>query len=128
MRGLSQKQFAFRHQSPPAEGFSFVTALVCHNEKECRQNHSREGRVRAIYSGRGLQLLSHLKRLSPNYSSRCLRIYLECDDEVEEEHHVDDAVDDGLLHGHHEEQNRTHDDPVLGQKVPDPRSCSEHSL
>ena len=46
--------------------------------------------------------------------------YLERDDEVQEQHHVDDAVDNRVLHGHDEEHSSTDHDPVLAAHVPDP--------
>ena len=49
-----------------------------------------------------------------------MHTHLECDHEVEEEHHVDDAVDDSLLEGDEQEHARTHKDPVLTQHVPQP--------
>ena len=45
---------------------------------------------------------------------------LEADDEVEEEDHVDDAVDDGLLDADDEEHGGAHQDPVLAAHVPHP--------
>lgn len=49
---------------------------------------------------------------------------LEADDEVQEEDHVDDAVDDSLLEGDQEEHPRADEDPVFAEHVPHPASCT----
>ena len=46
--------------------------------------------------------------------------YLEGEHEVQEEDHVDDAVDDSLLERDQQEHARAHEYPVLAEHVPHP--------
>jgi len=58
-----------------------------------------------------------------NWKVRDVSSDLEDDEKNEEEKHVDNVEDDGLLDSNAKEQSRTDEEPVLDEHVPQPATC-----